>query len=228
MTLIPSKSLSVLVPYRAPAGSHRERLRRFTEQLWSQLPVEVVYADDGQDDGPFSVAAALNRARARASHDRLLVHGCDHIPPTPDRLWWIHEMLDRVPWTAVYETTRELTEDHTREVLDGAPIDETKSRVVPACQGIIAMHADVWDAVGGMDERFGAKWGYEDTAQRIALHALYPHGNPRGFGHVVTLWHPPRWETEGTGMDANRDLAAEYVQAAQEGRMAEYLAARRG
>lgn len=222
-----SPSLSVLIPYRAPEDSHRERLKRHTEALWAHLPnVEVIYADDGQSDGPFSVAAALNRARVKASHDRLLVHGADHIPPTPERLWWIHEVLDRVPWTAVYATTVELTERHTAEVLNGAEIDPTWSTLVPACQGIIALHGDAWDAVRGMDGRFGARWGYEDTAQRIALAALFPDGNPHGFGSVVTLWHPPRWKVEGTGTGANEVLAAEYVKAAQEGRMAEYLAAR--
>lgn len=216
--------VSVLVPYRAPEGSHRAALKTWTEQAWKTVPgVEVIYADDGGEDGePFNVSRAVNRARAQASAKHLVVFGCDHVPPSPDRMRWIRELLDRLPWAGVYDRTLELTAGATGMVLvgDDQPADRLYgAATIPACQGIIAVRAEVWDEIGGMDERFTG-WGYEDTAFREALTALYPDGHGAGDGHVLTLWHPP---ASRAGTPSNEALYLEYVQAASEGRMRDYL-----
>jgi hypothetical protein len=198
-------------------------LKRWTEQAWKQLPgVEVIYADDGGVDGePFNVSRAVNRARAQASGKYLVVFGCDHVPPSPDRMRWIRELLDRLPWAGIFDRTLELTATGTTKVLEGDnPADRLYgAATIPACQGIIAVRAEVWDEIGGMDERF-AGWGFEDTALREALAAVFPDGHGGGDGYVLALWHPLASRDRTV---SNEALYLEYVQAATEGRMREYL-----
>jgi hypothetical protein len=190
--------------------------------MWSKVPgVQVcVGLDDGA--GPFNCAQAQNRARSVATGDILLMYGADQIPPSPDELAWIVDRMQRHPWTAVYATTRDLSQYATLRVLHGGADPRSLSdlgRHIGMCTGILAIRPNVWDAVGGMDERF-CGWGAEDTAFRLALRTLYPDGNDVGEGTLLTLWHPPEPRDR---TPANMHLYAEYVHAAGRGELREYL-----
>jgi len=213
--------ISVLVPWRS-TDEHRIRAWHYNRLRWQGLDVQLCVSSDGRTEGPFSVARALNRARQQAAGDVLAMFGADHIPPAPEKLAWIAARLEASPWTAVYAGTLVLGENDTARVLGGATPElyaETRAHRIGMCEGILAMRADVWDDVGGEDERFEG-WGSEDTAFRVALAALYPNGRPDGEGDVIALWHAeaPRDQTP-----ANIARCDEYMAAASAGRMRDYL-----
>ena len=213
--------ISVIVPWRS-ADPHRIAAWDHVRPLWHELGVDLCVADDGRTEGPFSVSRAQNRARALARTDRLLMYGADQLPPTPERLAWIEARLDRHPWTAVYATTRIYWQEATAHIINGlSPAMFIKwSHLICMCTGILAMRTDVWDDLGGMDERF-AGWGAEDTALRFALRTLHPAGNDAGEGELWSLWHPDTPRDALTA--ANSSMVAEYERAAARGELREYL-----
>jgi len=219
-------NLSVLIPWRSEEPA-RVRAWKFNRSRWSRLEplIEVCVAGDGRTEGTFSVARAVNRARKQATGDQLVIFGADHLPPTYERINWIIKRLQRHPWTQVYSATRVINEAGTERVLGPqrmAPETAAELRFdwVGCCYGILALRADVFDDVGGMDERFEG-WGAEDTALRVALQALYPAGCGVGEGEAITFWHPDAPRGQQTQDNVARYY--EYETAAKAGRMREYL-----
>lgn len=220
--------ISVLIPWRSD-DPDRVRAWDFNRPRWDSLDVQLCVADDNRSEGPFSVARAVNRARKMAAGDILAVFGADHIPPDPARLGWIADRLQEHPWTMVYSATRIFSREGTARALAGLPLDVAAcmgSTHIAMCEGIVALRAQVWDDVGGFDERFEG-WGSEDSAFKVVLHALYPAGRTDGNGEAWALWHTDRHGTaEMTA--ANIARCTEYETAAREGRMREYLKEVRG
>lgn len=213
--------ISVLIPWRSQ-DLHRILAWDYNRARWEASGVQLCVADDDRTEGPFSLARAVNKARRQATGEYLAIFGADHIPPTPDKLAWIADRLRQHPWTAVYALTRIFAPDRTARILRGQlPTPVMKSHVIHACEGIVALRAEVWDDVGGMDERFEG-WGAEDTAFKAVLFALYPDGRGDGVGEAWALWHPDRHGTpEMTA--ANIARCTDYQTAAREGRMREYI-----
>ncbi len=216
-------NLSVLIPWRSEQPD-RVAAWNFNRARWDKSALQVCVADDGRTEGTFSVARAVNRARRQATGDALVIYGADHIPPDSERIAWILTRLQRFPWTLVYAATRAINEGGTYRVLHQGMAAEFAAEMrftwVGCCYGIIAMRSEVFDDVGGMDERFEG-WGAEDTALRVALQALHPAGVGVGAGEVATLWHPDTPRNELT--QANIARYDEYETAAKAGRMREYL-----
>jgi hypothetical protein len=216
--------LSVLTPVRL-ADPHRRAVHRHTSAAWSRLGVQQCVAHhDGP--GPFNISKAINAARAMAAGDRLLVMGCDHLPPDRDGLDRIHDALDEHPWLGVYAATEQLDRRSTfRVMLEHAdPATRVVERRLERCTGILAMRADVFDDLGGYPEAFTG-WGYEDTAVRTALATL--HGDPPAPPLPVlrSLWHP---KAPRTTKQHNRHRYAEFAAAAGDPtRMREVLARHR-
>lgn len=209
--------ISVLIPFRAPEGSWRDLLRRTTAKMWAGIGIEPVYGTDGRRDGqPWNCAAALNDARRRATADVLLTIGCDHVPPPLAQLEALDAELQTKPWAKVFEATRELSEQTTLSVIDGMPVppdplpDEAP---MDASFGVIAIRVEVWDALGGYDEKF-EHWGYEDTAVLLELRTHFPEGRPEGAGYITSLWHPrpdDPWSLPTTNRNGNRYRHYEHL-----------------
>lgn len=184
--------------------------------MWADRGVEVVYGTDGRRDGQlWCAAAAFNDARRQAHGDVLLIFGCDHIPPSREDLAALDAELQERPWAKVYQATRELTEQATLAVLDGAPVPPPQDgeRPMDACMGILAVRADAFDRLGGYDENFQG-WGYEDTALLLELKVHYPAGREDGEGHVVSLWHArpaDPWANSATERNRLRYGRYEYL-----------------
>ena len=213
--------ISILLPWRSD-DPYRVAAWNYNRTRWEALGVQLCVADDDRTEGPFSLARAVNKARRQASGEHLAIFGADHIPPGPDRLAWIAGRLEQHPWTAVHALTRIFSPAWTGRIVRGqTPSAAMSAHVIYACEGIIALRADVWDDVGGFDERFEG-WGAEDVAFKVMLRSLYPDGCEGGEGEAWALWHPDRHGTAELTA-ANIARCTEYETAAREGRMREYI-----
>lgn len=204
--------LSVLIPYR-PDSEARTLIHGYTSRLWAQSGAEVVYSDDGVTEGPFSFSRAINRARKQATGDCFLSYSVDALPPAPDALANVTEILRTYPWAACWEGQHRFTEAQTEELFSGGPIPEPSGKVSRGIEALVAVRANVWDKLGGYDEGF-VGWGPEDAAWYFALKAIYPAGWEipcEGFFH--TLHHPvvPR-----VMLQRNKELYWEYYQHTQD------------
>jgi hypothetical protein len=212
--------ISVLIPWRSDDPARVEAWA-YLRGLWAQADVELCSTSDGLD-GRFSYAAGANRCRTLATGEHLLLYGADQLPPTPGKLDWIRQRLKAMPWTGVYAETRVYSRRATRKIMDGLPLSALRNMfaTAPVAEGIIAVRADVFDDLRGMDERFRG-WGAEDVAFRFALKTLHPSGELAGEGISHTLFHEPQpWDELTT---ANNQLFVKYQLAAAAGRLREFL-----
>jgi hypothetical protein len=197
---------TICIPWRTDHG-WRQTLFDWVLPIWQRTPFEIsVGVDD--DGGPMNVSRALNRARAQSSGDVLTVASADHIPH-PEAMRAASSKALVHGWAPVFAATAALSRDATFALLAGENIDVDQSIVaeVPFCTAGLAVRTDVWDEIGGWDERFFG-WGCEDTAFRVALSTLYPDPPPPAPNRSVGLWHEPASRDR---FDANSALLGEYI-----------------
>ena len=186
-------SLAVLAPYRADTPQ-RAQIQQFPRGLWAAQSVEVAYADDGLDGPLFSYARAANRARQMVDAKVLVVYNVDAMPLTPEALAALEaDLVGGMPWSVIFAGQQRFTQHQTARLLRG-----TAPRIVGSAQGqvcmgreaLLAVRADVWDDLRGMDERF-VGWGPEDLAFHHVLKTIHPGGNDvPAHGLFQSLWHP--------------------------------------
>lgn len=183
-------TVSVLIGWRSDDPA-RIRLWDHCRPLWEQAAgrvIQVCVADDGATDGPFSRAAAFNRAAAMATGDVFLTWGADHLP-NQKAARAAARVAREQGWSFVFDSCVSYTADETDAILSGIDPATLHGQAshgdVP---GILAVRRDVWEAVGGLDERFGAGYGYEDCALRNLLASRY--GVHRSPGYTLAcLYH---------------------------------------
>jgi hypothetical protein len=181
-------SVAVLVPWR-PDGGPRQAVWAWVRRQWARWPDwEIVTGTP--PDGPWSKGAAVADALRQTSADTLIVADADvwsvGIPAAVNRV-----AGGRARWAMPHQLVRRLTEDATRAVLDGAPLDgQPTAETHPGMPGggLVVCARDVLEGVP-MDPRFEG-WGQEDQAWAAALTTL---AGPmwRGTADLVHLWHPP-------------------------------------
>lgn len=219
--------ISVLIPFRS-ADPHRVKVWDYLRPQWEALApdVELCTTTDTDDPTqPFSFARGVNRCRKLATGDVLLVHGADQLLPTAETWARIRRVMRTAPWMWVYSHWMEIQPLPTRLILAGADWRHVAHGPVwDHNWAIVAVRADVWDAIGGYDERF-VGWGPEDVAFRTVLRRLYPDGVDQGEGVMYALWHPPAPRDH---LAANQQLMHETLAAAEQGADAlrDYLASR--
>jgi len=199
---------TICIPWRTDHG-WRETLFDWVLPAWQSTPFTVVV---GQDDegGPFNISRALNRARAQAPDTEtvLVVASADHIPHVPATIEAVGAALTH-GWAPVFTATAVISRNATRALLAGDHIDVDQSITaeVPFCTALLAVRTDVWDEIGGWDERFSG-WGCDDTAFRCVLSTLYPNPPALTPRRTIGLWHEaaPR-----DRFDANAALLGQYV-----------------
>lgn len=185
--------ISILIPWRTD-HDHRERLWAHLEPLWRALPYELCTATDGADDGaPFSYAAAANTAARAATGDVLITYGADQLPDVA-AIDHAATVAREHGWAMLFTTTGFYSPFATQQILAGANPDHLGVETVePHCTGLMAVRHDIWNDVGGMDERFHG-WGYEDAALRDELTRRYGRPETRP-GMLRCLWHTTRHHT---------------------------------
>lgn len=209
-------SLAVLIPWRG-GDPWRERLYDWVVSEWLKTDLDVFVGNPTDMVGPFSCSSALNNARRRAPrYDYYVVAAADHIP-SPVAIADAGRSGD-VPWAPLFGSTAGLSRDTTEALITGLTgpqripkrFPEGETGFAPFCTALMVVRADVWDEVGGYDERF-VGWGCEDTAFRLALETLYPTTEqPAPTATTYALWHEAA-SREHFG--ANAALVGEYMTA---------------
>lgn len=183
---------AIVIPYRAPVDSPRERVWQHLQPLWHDTlralgGTDLIVVDDGAE--PFSVPRLVNGAVRGLDHDIIMLYGSDQYPHEPA----IREARDRIeagqPWTHVFGSVSYLTASCTERILAGETPVREYAETMPLAPGLLMYRLDVWTDVGGYDERMIA-WGYSDTAQIDALNTLHPI--PAGYpDHELVELHVP-------------------------------------
>lgn len=231
--------ISLLVPFRDD-GEHRSRVWSWLKRYWIyHLPsVEVIQGHDRHY--PFSKAAAVNNAAAKAIGRVFVILDADaYLAPEvlrtcanniesalrrDQRLWYM-------PYTHLYR----LNQGTTEQILQTSPRDSVQM-VTPPSEWlepgrshhyghnygamVQIMPREAFEQVGGMDCRFRG-WGSEDASMLRALDTLYtPH--ELTTNDLWHLWHErvgSDWRTRrwvGQYGAQNSRLAQRYAYATGE------------
>lgn len=219
--------ISVLVPFGAdesPAGRHRTEVWKWCRRRWQAL-LDMKIIDElvvGHDplhgrvpriDGvadvtiryPFSVSRALNDAAKHAHGDQWLLFGADHVPDVKAIEWATHQ-LRLYSFARIYERVAYASQGATAVILGNSafPLDAADwSEVSAPCPGVLGVRRDAFERAGGLDERYGSDWGWEDQDFLIALQHTHQNGSRGTMGPsglvLRELWHDgSRREVYGT------------------------------
>jgi hypothetical protein len=198
--------MDICIPWRSDNG-WRAQVFDWVLPAWQRTGLDVrVGHDDGT--GPINVSKALNHARSQSSSAVLVIASADHIPDVHAVIEASAAAMDH-GWAPLFTATAGISLDATRDVINGLDVDVTQhiTGEAPFCTALLAVRADVWDEIGGWDERFHG-WGCEDTAFRIVLETLYPDPPELTPRRSIALWHEA---ADRSRFDANVLLLNEYI-----------------
>lgn len=181
-------NVRLIVPRRADGG-HRDHLWAFCEAYWRKdFPVAAI-VEGHHDGGPFNRSAAINQA-AEGEWDVAVILDGDTILDA--------ELVEQAAESAYrtgklvlpFRARHMLNKQGTRRILAGHHgawdrfVQQTiGTKHVSSC---VVVPRDLWDEIGGFDERFEG-WGGEDDAFHAACNALA--GVERLRGAAWHLWH---------------------------------------
>lgn len=164
----------------------------YSRARWERLLPDVPIVE-GYDEGdhPFCLARAQNDAARKAGDWRFAVYvGADFVAESDEMI------MSGISWarstgkfTICHARTTMLHEEPTERVRGGEePNPSMGDTYGNPFTGITIIPRDLFDKVGGFDERF-VGWGWEDQAFWAACCAL-GNGYDRVDGHAFHLWHP--------------------------------------
>lgn len=175
--------VAVLIPYR-PGDQYRENAFRFVRDWWDQFgyPVHVAAGPEGL----FNRSAARNEAARSASWDVGIFADADTIGE-PELIPKAVEAAAAGKLAYPFTQFEGLSAVGTRNLINGAGRLQVIKRKRLSPGGILAVHRDLYELVGGYDEAFQG-WGYEDLAFVYAVGTFAEtHREP---GTITHLWHP--------------------------------------
>lgn len=217
--------IDVVVPFRFDGDADRQRALTFVRawlrahHSWKAPLVGTVDAD-----ALWSKGVAVDRAVRRTKAHVLIIHDADVIV-NPDALEAAVGMVCRgaAPWAMPHAHVYRLTQLATSMLASGRlgrVVHHLERRALaqrphpaPAGGGIVVVHRDAYNAVGGIDPRFFG-WGGEDISFARALDTLAGAGW-RGDAPMWHLWHVRQARRPGNrGSSENEQLAGRYLDAA--------------
>lgn len=194
--------------------AYRIRNWEFAKRYWnvSGLGWPIVEGHYN-DEGPFSLARASNRAAAAAGDWEIALYvGADFFLHHPQQAVKAVNLARRTGMlTFAHDTLIQLAEDETEQLVAGGALVARGERHPNTFSGVLAVPRALWDQVGGFDERF-VGWGWDDIAFWSACWSL-AGGFHRVPGLMYHLWHPrSRAENEDSPEHAvNMELGRRYL-----------------
>jgi len=213
----------LIVPRRSDGG-HRDRIWEFCKRSWTEQRPDWKIAEGKHENGPFNRSAAINRA-ARGRWDVAVILDADTVVDVVS----IEKAIARA-----HETGRLVLPFHMRCMVSKRGTEEIlrgrrgswerliQARQVPSdayeyISGCQVVPRELWDAIGGFDERFEG-WGGEDDAFHAASIALSGHDarTDRLRGKAWHLWHErsPDADTRTATWRQAKALSDRYIGAA--------------
>lgn len=192
----PTPLCSVLVPYR-PDGDMRDAAWDWVvKPKWEALGVQLVVESPGPGahPGDFNHPRAINQARRRATSDVLIVADAD---TTWAPGFFVEQAVELVRCGAASwclpEAYWQLGERQTNLLLGGDQWDRADLAdwigVGSAYSGVVVVHREAFDQVGGYDERW-AHWGSDDGAFAVTMTNLVEPVTRVPGSRALHLWHP--------------------------------------
>jgi hypothetical protein len=192
-----SASVRVIVPRRTDGG-HRDRLWQYCKMYWAKEFPQWEILEGHHHEGPFNRSAAINGA-AKGTWDVAIILDADVILDSHLVVAGINRALQSGCMVLPFRQRLSVSEAGTRQILDGYQgswarwVVERQPHNVSTC---VVVPRELWNVVGGFDERFEG-WGGEDDAFHAACHAM--KGVVQLSGEAWHLWHPTSpWRDHGS------------------------------
>lgn len=198
-----------------PDGAARAQAWDYVETHLKSTGYPIFVADANWQE-PFSRAASRNAAAkgaVYAGHDVLIFHDADMLAPAQVYSEIAAQAMGYRRMVIGYTEYRALNRGHTKAVLtkgaDPFVVRTVHRTWAWSVGGILAIHADLFQDLGGYDERFRG-WGCEDTAFAVACGVVLGQ-NLRSPAASVHLWHPHASETvDEAELAGNSALLSRY------------------
>lgn len=197
----------VAIPYRPDFGHRDQLFTHLKDHYWNNIGFELLVGHNS--DGPFNRAKAINQA-LNCDWDIAVIADADTWVPAKQ----LHQAILTARITgrlvAAFDAVVELSRACTMEILHNITslagsfgADKVRTRELETQSSMLVIPRTLWDAVGGLDERFEG-WGCEDNAfwKACDLHGGTPE---RMSGNAYHLWHPPAQGKHG-GIQYKRNL----------------------
>jgi hypothetical protein len=231
------------VPYRDDKGGWRHNNFDVVYTQLQTLGIEFIVGDSG--DEPFSIARTWNRLADKAGDwDYLIRWAADFVlvdplaslelaldrmdrPGRPGSVFVVlndtSTTLDPAETMALHNNTMLLSDPDRSRVHLGKFRNQTEDTGKLLFGGPSIITRELWDEVGGFDERF-VGYGFEDTA---FVHCAEVFFGPRErvAGHLLNMHHPrkdcqhPYWKAR----DVNRQRWTEILRIQDPGTLKAYL-----
>ena len=205
----------ILVPWRSDRGP-RQRLWDWTRAWWQRELPELPIFEGVHAEGLFNRSAAVNAAAAAAGPwDVAVVIDADVICDPGQ----VREAIalaagwgDRL--VLPFDRRHNLTPRGTQRIMNGDQgswkryVMKTYTQMCSSC---VMIPRQLWDAVGGFDERF-VGWGFEDSAFSVACETFTGQTLHKLEGELWHLYHPtaPEGRRGTPTFQANRTLSQRY------------------
>lgn len=193
---------AVCAPFLSDEGGPRDDLWRFCKRWWKErFPGVMVCEGNIKTDGLFCRSHSINMlvksARTIGARHIVIADADTIMTDTSAVLDAMRHVVDHRVLCYTHEQRWMLGPKDTAHLMShGHTCDDDPETTGPhhnTYSGIFAVNTDLWDEVGGFDERF-IGWGYEDWAFMWSCMTL--GGIERAPGHCVHLWHPRKHEEE--------------------------------
>lgn len=203
----------ICVPW-IPDGGHRDQLWNYCRRRWLQLDLGWPIVTGFNDDEPLNRSRARNAA-ARGDWDVAVFSDADNLPGTAEQVRLaVEQAAHHHTQVFAHDLRLGLNEPLTTRLLAGQidlP-DQAPEMDYNTYSGVWAISRQLWDRLGGFDERFTG-WGFEDLCFMYAAETI--SGTRRVPGTLYHLWHPRdrALQEESPTYHANEALWHQYLTA---------------
>lgn len=207
----------ILVPRRRDHG-YRDQVWAWVRGWWERELPELPIFEGHHDSGLFNRSAACNAAAAAATEagpwDVALLIDSDVIcDPARVREAIAQAGSERNRLVLPFSRRHNLNPVGTARIMDGDQgswVRYVAKTYTQMCSSCLAIPRQLWDEVGGFDERFEG-WGFEDNAFASAC-STFGADMTKIEGELWHLWHPtaPEGRVGSPSFRANRTRADAY------------------